>query len=121
MVSDSPSLDQLLARAQALKSQLTTVGELRPGSLVEHYRKCGKPNCHCAKRGSRGHGPSWVITREVKGKTLTKTIPAGPAVDQARAQTEEYKRFRELVRQFIEVNEQICELRSRRPPAAAEI
>ena len=53
MVSDSSSLDQLRARAQALKSQLTAVGELRPGSLVEHYRKCGKPNCHCRSEERR--------------------------------------------------------------------
>ena len=117
---DSPLLQQLLTRNQALKSQLAAIQEMRPGSLMERYRKCGKPNCHCAKRGARRHGPDWILTREVRGKTITKTIPPGPAVQQTRSQIQEYRHFRELVRQLVEVNEQICEIRLKQPPSAAE-
>jgi hypothetical protein len=111
-------MEQLLSQTQTVKSQIAEVGEMRPGSLVERYRKCGKPNCHCAKRGTQGHGPDWILTREVNGKTVTKAIPAGHAVQQTRAQIEEYKRFRELTRELIQVNERICDLRLRQPEAA---
>jgi hypothetical protein len=119
LTPDSP-LEQLLAHSQTLKAQIAALGEMRPGSLVERHRKCGKPNCHCARRGARGHDPDWILTRPVKGKTVTRAIPEGPALEQTRVQVEEYKRFRELVRQLIEVNERICEIRFQKLPSADE-
>ena len=38
------------------------IGDLRQGSLRAQYRKCGKPNCHCAGEGAQGHGPYWLLT-----------------------------------------------------------
>lgn len=119
MPLDATPLEQLLTQSQALKSQLAAVGDMRPGSLVKRFRKCGKPNCRCAKRGAQGHGPDWILTRAVHGKTVTKAIPEGAAVEQTRGQIEEYQRFRELVRQLIQVNERICDLRLRQPETAA--
>ena len=52
------------------------LGDLRPGSLVARFRKCGKRNCHCAAEGAPGHGPSWSLTHGVRGKTVTRVIPA---------------------------------------------
>jgi hypothetical protein len=68
-------LSELEAQRQRLKQQLSGLGDLRPGSLVERYRKCGKPNCHCAQPGDPGHGPSWSLTHDVKGKTATRIVP----------------------------------------------
>lgn len=86
---------------------------MRPGSLVPRFRKCGKPTCHCAKIGAKGHGPSYSLTHPVAGKTVTRIIPAGAAVDRARKQIAEYHRFRQLVVQLTTVSEQICDLELR--------
>ena len=75
---------------------------------MEWYRKCGKPQCHCARDGARGHGPSWSLTRAIKGKTVTKIIPAS-AVGQTREQIAEYHRFQKVVDELIETNVQICD------------
>lgn len=120
MPSDDTQIEQLLSQSHTLKTQIAEIGEMRPGSLVERYRKCGKPNCRCAKRGAAGHGPDWILTREVNGKTVTKGIPAGPALGQTRAQIEEYKRFRDLTRELVQVNEGICDARLRQPPSTAD-
>ena len=71
------TLSELEGQREHLKLQLAELGDLRPGSLVERYRKCGKPNCHCAETGQPGHGPSWSLTHDAKGKTVTRIIPAG--------------------------------------------
>jgi hypothetical protein len=76
--------------------------------LVERFRKCGKPTCHCTQPDSPGHGPSYSLTREVDGKTVTKIIPAS-AVQQTQQQIAEYKRFRDLARDFVEVSEKVCD------------
>ena len=102
-------LDSLQLQRDQLKSQLSQIGGMRPGSLVARFRKCGKPSCHCAKKGAKGHGPSYSLTRPVAGKTVTRIIPAGPAVEQTRRQLEEYHRFRQLAQQLLAVSEQICD------------
>jgi hypothetical protein len=106
----STPLSELEARRERLKLQFSILGDLRPGSLVERYRKCGKPNCHCAQPGEAGHGPSWSLTHNVKGKTLTRIIPEA-LVPQTREQIAEYHRLRDLTHDLVEVNEKICEAR----------
>ena len=103
-------LNALLLQRDQLKSELAAIGNMRPGSLVPRFRKCGKPSCHCAKKGAKGHGPSYSLTHAVSGKTVTHVIPAGEAVERTRAQLSEYHRFRHLVQQLITVAEQICDL-----------
>ena len=116
----SQDLDALVLQRAELISQLTNIGEMRPGSLVARFRKCGKPSCHCAKKGAQAHGPSYSLTRPVAGKTVTRIIPAGPAVQRTRQQLHEYHRFRQLVQQLIAVSEQICDWQLRHAGSEAE-
>ena len=102
------SLQALLDKRHQLATSLAHVEDLRPGFLTARFRKCGKPNCHCAQKDSPGHGPSYSLTHRVAGKTVTQVIPQGPAVERAKAQIAEYHRFRNLVRELILVSEQIC-------------
>ena len=41
MPTPAPAAETLAARRQDLLQQLANLGDLRPGSLVESYRKCG--------------------------------------------------------------------------------
>ena len=107
----SPPLEKLQIRDRELKAHIAQLGEMRPGSLVEGYRKCGKPNCHCARPGDRGHGPLWMVTHAAEGKTVSKAIPSGPELDRTRAQIAEYQRFRQLTHALVATNERICDAR----------
>ena len=120
MAPTAKGVDALEHRRAALRAQLAGVGDLRPGSLVGRYRKCGKLNCHCAAPGAGGHGPSWSLTRALAGKTVTTVIPVGPALDRARAQLAEYRRFRSLTRAFVAVSAQLCDAHLEAPQAAAQ-
>lgn len=113
-------LELLRLKREHLLAEFAHFADLRPGSLVERYRKCGKPSCHCAAKGARGHGPSFSLTHSVQGKTTTHIIPRGPAVEHTRAQIAEYHRFRDLVRNFIEVSERLCDLQLRRTQSVPE-
>ena len=93
-----------------LRSQFASIGEMRSGSLTERFRPCGKPWCHCAKPGDPGHGPVLSLTRKQAGKTVTRIIPAH-AGSETQARLAEYRRFRQLSKMFIEVNDALSEAR----------
>ena len=113
------TVQKLEQRRVELKVKLGEAGDLRPGSLVERYRRCGKAGCHCAGEGAEGHGPSWSLTREVGGKTITRVIPPD-AVARTRAQIDEYRRFRGIVRELVETSEQLCDAMLAAPDAASQ-
>ena len=108
------SLEALQEKRDQLTESLAQLDDLRPGFLTARFRKCGKPNCHCAEKESPGHGPSYSLTHRVGGKTITQVIPQGPAIERTKAQLAEYRRFRQLVRELIEVSEKICSVKLRR-------
>lgn len=110
------SLDSLIGRRQTLLDEIAAIGDLRPGSLKARFRKCGKPNCHCAADDHPGHGPQWSISRVVKGKMRSRAVPPW-ALEEARLQVDECHRLRRLTAELIEVGGAICERRvaDRRP------
>jgi hypothetical protein len=66
---------QMTAEERRLRNraaQLLDGAGLLHGSLVVRYRRCGKPNCHCAKaEGHRG----LVLTVRLEGRTEQLHIP----------------------------------------------
>jgi len=107
-MSHSADLQELMVTKEQILSKIDQFKTFRPGSLVERYRRCGKPYCHCAKPGAKGHGPSYSLTRSVKGKTITKIIPKD-VVETTRLQIQEYHLFREAVDELVDTNEKICD------------
>ena len=98
-MSHSSRLEVLEIKRDQLKAGLAEIGDMRPGSLVGPFRKCGKPACHCMEKDAPGHGPCCSLTHAVEGKTVTRIIPKGAAVERSRQQIAGYHRFRDLVRE----------------------
>jgi len=113
-------IEKLTRQREELKTEIAKIGDMRPGSLVRRFRKCGKPTCHCAREGSPGHGPIWSLTREVNGKTVTKIIPSDAAVQATKQQISEFRRFRELSRELIEISDKLCDAKLVKAKAEAE-
>ena len=109
-MTDSKDIERLTAQCDQIRNQLASVGEFRRGSLYQIYRKCGKSYCRCTEPNHPGHGPSWILTRTVNSKKVSRGIPPA-ALEQTRQQMQEYQRFRELVKQLVEANELVCDAR----------
>ena len=105
-----PSLPELEQQRVQLYARLAATGDFRPGSINATYRKCGKPNCACARPGHPGHGPRWLWTRSAGGRTRSRQLAAAE-VDKVRAELANYKEFAALAEQIVEVSEAICEAR----------
>jgi len=114
-----PSLPDLEQQRAQLYQRLAAAGDLRPGSINVTYRRCGKPNCACARPGHPGHGPRWLWTRSAAGKTRTRQLAAAE-LEKVRGELANYKQFAALSEQIVEVNEAICEARPAAAPAAGD-
>jgi len=110
-VTRSMDLAELERRRDRLRDGLALVDDFRPGSLSAVMRRCGKLNCACASAGHPGHGPQHVLTRKVAGKTVTVHLRPGPELEKAGVEVGNYKRFRQLVDELVQVNESICAAR----------
>ena len=115
------STDLELQRSK-LVSQFARLGDLRPGSVTGIVRRCGKPTCHCAQTDDPGHGPTLRLTYKVQGKTISEALPTPAAVRKAEHEIAEFRKYQELSRAFVEINEKICRLRpvEEEPPSAQE-
>lgn len=110
-------IEALERQRAAILQQLQALGDMRRGSIVEQYLRCGKAPCCCRAPRHPGHGPYFAYTRKVQGKTQTRQLRPGPVLTKLAREVETYHRFRQFCDQLLAVNERLCELR---PLAAAQ-
>lgn len=121
----APSIEALERQRAEILRQIEALGDMRRGSIVEQYLKCGKSPCCCKHAGHPGHGPYFAFTRKVHGKTQTRQFRPGPALAKLAQEVETFHRFRRLSAHLIEINERICDVRpvdtARPSPGAHEL
>lgn len=103
-------LEVLEKKREGVLEEMSHVGDMRRGTLQERYLRCGRKGCHCARPGSRGHGPKYSLTWKVGKKTRTEYFRADQ-VPHVEEQLAHHKQFLVLCRTLIEINEEICQLR----------
>jgi hypothetical protein len=117
-MSDKSLLNELYSQKNQIFNQISSLDNFRQGSFSPRYRKCGKPYCHCAQEGAKGHGPLWLVTRSVNGKTVSKTIPED-RVEKTFEQIESFHTFKDLIHQYTEINIKICDALLEEPMEAS--
>ena len=105
------TLEELEEHRRQLYRRLAEIGDLRRGIISVNYRKCGKPNCACARKGHRGHGPQYLWNTTVGGKSRAANVRLGPEMEKVQQEVENYRRFVGLTKELVEVNEKICQKR----------
>ena len=95
----SKSTSALRRRRQALLRKLPPLDAVLRGSLIERYKRCGKPGCKCAE--GPGHGPKYYLSVSFPGER--------PQMDYV--PQENLEATRALVANFHEVSttlEEVC-------------
>ncbi len=104
-------LRELEAERARILSEISQLGDLRPGSITAIRGRCGNARCHCHRPHDPGHGPNFRLTRKIKSKTVSETFSSPQAQRKAEQEVAEYHRFRQLCQDFVAVNEEICRAR----------
>ena len=105
------TMEELEQQRLQLYRQLAEVGDFRRGIISVNYRKCGKPNCACARKGHRGHGPQYLWNTTVDRKSRAANVRLGPELEKVQQEVENYRRFVGLTKELVEVNEKISQIR----------
>ena len=104
-------LDELESKRRSLYKKLEETGDFRRGTISVNYRKCGKKNCACAKPEHPGHGPQYLWSTTIKGKSYARNLRLGTELKKYMEDTENYRRFLKLYNEIVLLNEKICDLR----------
>ncbi len=107
---DSPDIAALELHRRHILAQLAAIGDMRPGSLVHRYMQCSTPTCRCRREGDPGHGPYFLLVRNLDGKRTSRSLPAAAAAT-VQAQLDEHQRFRRLCAALLETSEQLADAR----------
>ena len=107
---ETPDIPALEQRRDSILAALTTLGDMRPGSLVHRFMKCGRPSCRCHDKDHPGHGPYYLLVRHVKGKRTSRSLSEA-CVDTVQAQVDAFQRFRSLSAELVAVSEQLADAR----------
>jgi hypothetical protein len=99
----------LRKRRNALLRQLPPLQSILRGSLIERFKRCGKPGCKCAD--GPGHGPKYYLSVSYPG--LRPQMDYVP--QELYAQTAEflanYHRAREILEAICEINRELLRRR----------
>jgi hypothetical protein len=104
------STERLQEQRKALFSELAKIGNFRRGTISVNYRKCGKKNCVCAKEGHPGHGPQFLWSTTIKGKSYTKQLKVGAELQKYLEENDNYRAFQRLCSEIIDVSEKLSNL-----------
>lgn len=105
------TLEDLERKRESLYRKLEDIGDIRRGIISVNYRKCGKANCACAKKGHRGHGPQYLWNTTIKGKSYAKNIKLGSELEKYMMEIANHHNFLKYCEEIVELNEKICDLR----------
>ncbi len=104
-------LAELEQQRAAILRQISELEDFRAGSITGTGGRCGNPGCHCHRLGDTGHSPHPRLTYKVNGKTVTESFATPADQRKAEREIETFRRYRQLERSFVEVNEKICRTR----------
>jgi hypothetical protein len=101
----------LRKRRQALLRQLPPLKAILRGSLIERYKRCGKPGCKCAD-GS-GHGPKYYLSVSFPGRRPQMDYVPQESYTQASGLLANYHRARQILEEICEINRELLRRREK--------
>src|ERR1700687_6212379 len=80
------------------------------GSLVEHYKRCGRPNCHCAD--GPGHGPRrYLSTIARTGERPRLGYVPNAAYAQVAEFLANFRKLQEMLNEICAINAELLRRR----------
>jgi hypothetical protein len=99
----------LRIRRNALLRQLPPLKAILRGSLIERYKRCGKPGCKCAD--GPGHGPKYYLSVSYPGLRPQMDYVPQEAYVQTAEFLANYHQARQILEKICEINRELLRRR----------
>ncbi len=101
----------LKRKRRELLEKLPNLAHILRGSLIERYKRCGKPGCKCLK--NRGHGPKFYLSISQTGqKPHMDYIPQALEKEVAEY-LGNYRTVREILEEICQINLELIRRREK--------
>jgi hypothetical protein len=99
----------LKRRRKQLLRKLPPLESVLRGSLIERYKRCGKPGCKCAQ--GPGHGPKFYLSVSYPGRAPQMDYVPQADYAQISGFVANYYRVREILEEISEINRELLRRR----------
>ncbi len=106
------TLQRKLKTAETKYHRLTTtlagVGPIRKGSIYQTRLRCGSSGCRCQRDPEARHGPYWLWTAKVEGKSKCRKLNP-KTLKLYRQQSKNYAKLKQIIQNMEILTEEITE------------
>jgi hypothetical protein len=111
-MSPSNSPAELIQQRQALLRHLRRLEPfILRGSLIERFKRCGKPGCKCAR--GPGHGPKYYLSVSQPGTRPQMDYVPGEHLQQVTEYLHNFQQVRQLLEQICNLNRELLRRRTK--------
>ena len=103
------SVAELRRRRRRLLRDIPPLDRILRGSLVERYKRCGNPGCHCAD--GRGHGPKAYLSVSVSGQRPQMDYVPNARSEEVRALIDNFNKARDILNEVCAINTELLRRR----------
>ncbi len=114
-IGNAVDMDDPALRHQQIQAELSQIGLVLPGSLTDRSTRCQRTGCHCHADPPQLHGPYPTWTRNISGRTVTRTLTAEDA-ERLRPYFAAHRRLRQLITELEAISMELAG--QPRPPQA---
>ena len=101
----------LRQKQKVLLHRLPPLQAILRGSLIERYKRCGKPGCKCAE--GRGHGPKYYLSISHPGRRPEMDYIPAEFQQKVKAYLENYRKVKEILEEFSAISRELLRRRER--------
>jgi hypothetical protein len=105
----SKTSSALRRRRQALLRKLPPLDAMLRGSLIERYKRCGKPGCKCAE--GPGHGPKYCLSVSFPGERPQMDYVPRENLEATRALVANFHEVRTTLEEVCAINRELLRRR----------
>jgi len=106
------TLQRKLKAAETKYHRLTTalsgLGPIRKGSIYQTRLRCGSSGCRCQRDPEARHGPYWLWTAKVDGKSKCRKLNP-KTLKLYRQQSKNYAKLKQIIHNMEIITEEITE------------
>ena len=107
---DKPT-NTLRRRQETLLRRLPDLTAVLRGSLIERYKRCGKPGCSCAQ--GRGHGPKYYLSVSKPGQRPQMDYVPQDYLEKVQKHLDNFRKTKLVLEELCEINRELLRRREK--------